>query len=261
LAYADGHVVGTRSFQILSTQPSIAGVHVADVLIETGAGTDGQIFDAGVKVVYLSYDYVGLCSGTRVAHRLYHQGELQQDNVVVWSGDSKGRAQIGLQAPNNSAFPSGDYEIVVAIAGKEQGRTSFSVEVEERELEPVLGPPAFGDITVALGVRPDGTPILTAEGRTFGWSTRAVHAVFEYQGMSDGVSWSVVWTRNSTEIAREEYVWNAKTAGNAGVYWVTLSNPEGEPLGGGNYTVTLYVRDELQSETDFRLYYPPAEED
>jgi hypothetical protein len=258
LAYAGGRVVGARSFQVLSAAPGIANLQVMDVPTTMDEGALGKSeFDAGVKVVYLSYDYVGLCPGFRVSHTLYRQGEVVQESVVMWSGDPQGRAQIGVQAPDGRPFSPGDYEIVVSIGGQEQGRVDFTVGGAE-EAVAVVGPPAFGDITVALGVQPGGAPVLD-QGAPFGWATRVVHAIFDYEGMSDGVRWSVVWTRNGTEVAREDYVWDVGAAEGEGTYWVTLAGEDGEPLGGGNYTVTLYIDGQQQSAADFRIYYRPAE--
>jgi hypothetical protein len=259
LAYAGGRVVGSHSFQVLITAPGIANLQVTDVPTTMGEGVLGQSeFDAGVKVIYLSYDYVDLCPGSRVSHKLYRQGEVVQESVVVWSGDPQGRAQIGVQAPDGRSFLPGDYEIVVSIAGQEQGRVGFTVGELEEKVAVEVGPPAFGDIAVALGVQPDGAPIL-AQGRPFGWATRVVHAVFDYEGMSDGVRWSVVWTRNGAEVTREDYVWDAGAFESEGTYWVALAGEDGEPLGGGNYTVTLYIDGQQQSSADFRIYYRPVE--
>jgi hypothetical protein len=257
LAYAEERVVGTRSFQVLSTAPSIANLQVADVPTGMGENVPGKsAFDTGVKVIYLSYDYAGLCPGLRVSHVLYRQSEVVQESVVVWGGDPQGRAQVGVQVPDGGPFLPGDYEIVMSIAGEEQGRVSFTVDGATEKV--VVGSPSFGDITIALGVRPDGTPIL-AQGTPFGWATRVVHAVFDYEGMGDGVRWSVVWTRDGAEVAREDYTWDAEAAASEGTYWVTLADEAGEPLGGGNYTVTLYINGQQQSVADFRIYYQPSE--
>jgi hypothetical protein len=188
---------------------------------------------------------------------LYRRGELMQENVVVWSGDSQGRAQIGMQAPAGGPFSPGEYEIAVSVAGEERGRVSFTIDGEGGEA-PAMVPPAFGDIAVALGVQPDGAPIL-AQGAPFGWATRVVHAVFDYEGMSDGVPWSVVWTRDGTELAREDYTWDAEAAASEGTYWVTLAGEGGEPLGGGSYTVTLYINGQRRNAADFQIYYQPSE--
>jgi hypothetical protein len=257
LAYAEGRVVGARSFQVLSTTPSIANLRVTDIPPTMGGEVmERSAFDAGVRVIYLSYDYAGLCSGLRISHKLYRQGEVVQESVVVWSGDPRGRVQVGLQAPDGQPLVPGGYEVVVAMAGEEHGRVSFTVGGAVEEV--TVGPPAFGDITIALGVQPDGTPIL-AQGTPFGWATRVVHAVFDYEGMSDGVRWSVVWTRNGAEVAREDYIWDASAAESEGRYWVVLADGDGEPLGGGNYTVALYVNGQQQSAADFRIYYKPSE--
>jgi hypothetical protein len=256
LVYAEERVVGTRSFQVLDTPPGATNLQVTDVPpMMGGEATDKSEFDAGVKAVYLSYDYEGLCPGSRVSHRLYYRGELVQESATVWSGISRGRAQVGLQSPSGQPFLAGGYEIVTAIAGEEQGRVSFTVggAVEEEE---VVGPPAFNNITVAMGVQPDGAPIL--EGRPFGWGTRVVHAIFDYEGMSDGVRWSAVWARDGEEIARQDRVWNAASSGSEGTYWVTLDNA-GEHIGGGSYTVALYINDQQQGAVDFQIYYEPED--
>ncbi len=257
LAYAEGRVVGTRSFQVLSTAPNIANLQVTDIPPTMGGEVmERSAFDAGVKVLYLSYDYAGLCSGLRISHKLYRQGEVVQESVMVWSGDPQGRAQVGVQAPDGGPFLPGDYEIVVSIAGEKQARVSFTVDGAAEKV--AVGPPSFGDITIALGVRPDGAPIL-AQGTPFGWATRVVHAVFDYEGMGDGVRWTVVWTRDGVEVARGDYTWDAGAAESEGTYWVTLADEAGEPLGGGSYTVTFYINGQQQSAADFRIYYQPSE--
>ncbi|MBN1976719.1 MAG: hypothetical protein JW918_04900 [Anaerolineae bacterium] len=249
LAYAEGRVVGARSFQVLGMAPRAFDLQVSDV-----AGSfDRDRFGAGARVLYLGYAYEGWCPGLDVSAALYYEGTLKQEYLEVWHGSTQGLAQVVFQAPDGRPFPAGSYEIAVSVDSEEQGRVSFMVGEEE---EVVAGLPAFGDITVALGVQPDGAPV-TAQETPFGWATRVVHAVFDYEGMSDGVRWSVVWTRNGTEIAREDYVWDAGDAGSEGAYWVALAGEDGEPLGGGNYTVTLYINGQRQSAADFRIYYRP----
>ena len=123
---------------------------------------------------------------------------------------------------------------------------------------PTPVPAAFSDLTVALGVLGSGEPFLV--GDTFDWNTKAVYAVFDYVGMRDGLEWSVVWTRNGEEVARESHFWDEGQDGQAGTYWVAYFNPEGTVLRGGDYTVSLYIEGELQAEAAFRIrYYVPRE--
>ncbi len=114
-------------------------------------------------------------------------------------------------------------------------------------------PPTFSALTVALGVLPTGEPILV--GNEFDWNTRAVYAIFDYAGMRPGLPWLAVWTRNGREIARQAGLWNREGAGRA---WVVYFNPDGTVLFGGDYTVSLYIADQLQAAASFRVrYYVP----
>jgi hypothetical protein len=253
LTYVGERVVGARSFQVLEMAPRAFDLWVSDLPESSG----GDRFAAGTRVLYLSYAYEGWCPGLDVSNVLYHEGTATQEYLEVWHGSTQGLAQVVFQTLDGQPFPAGDYEIAVMIEGKEQGRVSFAVDGEAEQEEPA-GTPSFGAISVALGVQPDGAPILT-QGTPFGWATRVVHAVFDYEGMSDGVRWSVVWTRDGTEVAREDYVWDVGADGSAGTHWVALVGDDGEPLGGGNYTVTLFIGGQQQSVADFQIYYQPVE--
>jgi len=114
-------------------------------------------------------------------------------------------------------------------------------------------PPTFGALTIALGVLPTGEPVLV--GNEFDWNTRAVYAIFDYAGMRPGLPWLAVWTRNGREIARQTGLWDRDEAGRA---WVVYFNPEGTVLFGGDYTVSLYIAEQLQATASFRIrYYIP----
>lgn len=114
-------------------------------------------------------------------------------------------------------------------------------------------PPTFSALTIALGVLPTGEPVLV--GNEFDWNTRAVYAIFDYAGMRPGLSWSAIWTRNGREVARQTGLWDREGTGRA---WVVYFNPDGTVLFGGDYTVSLYIEDELQTRASFRVrYYVP----
>ena len=122
---------------------------------------------------------------------------------------------------------------------------------------PLPRAPVLGDLTIALGILGSGEPFLI--GTEFDWNTKAVYAVFDYSGMRDGLAWSVVWTRNGEELARENNLWDVGSDGEAGTMWVAYFESGGAVLRGGDYTVSLYLEGELQAESSFRiLYYVPA---
>jgi len=118
--------------------------------------------------------------------------------------------------------------------------------------------PVFSDLTIALGMLSPTEPFLV--GNEFDWNTKAIYAVFDYAGMRDGLTWSVVWTRNGEETARENHLWDVERDGSSGTRWAAYFNPEGTVLRGGDYTVSIYIEDRLQTEASFhiRYYVPPA---
>ncbi len=118
-------------------------------------------------------------------------------------------------------------------------------------------PPAVSGLTIALGMLSPDEPFLV--GNEFDWNTKAVYAVFDYTGMQDGTAWTVVWSRNGSEVAREDHFWDTSRDGSNGTAWAAYFNPQGSVLRGGDYTVALYVQDELQAEAAFHIrYYVPA---
>jgi len=254
LVYVDEQVVRVRSFQVLDTAPRVFNLQVADVPAPARGAPGGGEFEAGVRVVYLNYDYEGLCPGLDLTHTLYREEEPIQEKAETWRGTSQGLAQVNFQAPAGLPFPPGDYAAAVTVAGEEQARGEFTIR-EEVEVHP-----AFGDITIALGVQPDGTPVLTAPDDRFDWNTKVVYATFDYVGMRDGLAWMVVWSRNGQEVAREEHFWDVEADGTEGTRWVTHYDEQGRVLPGGTYNVTLYIENVAQRTADFRiLYYVPPE--
>ncbi len=252
LLYADGRVIGRGSFRVLDMPPRVFNLQVSDVPRPTGAATDRNTLPAGLRVIYLNYEYEGLCPGLDLSYTLYHDGKPLQEIQESWSGSPQGQAQVSFQPPDGQPFPPGDYELAVKIGHEEQGRVAVTIG-ETPQVRP-----AFGPITIALGVHPDGTPFLIAPDNTFDWNTKVVYGVFSYEGMSDGLRWSVLWTRNGQEVTREEHRWDVERDGTAGTYWVSHHSELGRTLPGGNYSVTLYIENAAQQTADFNVrYYVP----
>ena len=255
LIYVGEQVVGTQSFQVLDTAPRAFNLRVADVPQPVqGSSIEGE-FEAGVRVIYPSYEYEGLCPGLDVSHTLYREGEPIQESAEPWSAAPQGQTQVSFQAPDDLPLTSGNYEVVVTVAGEEQDRVGLTIGTIPEEV-----PPAFGDVTIALGVQPDGTPILTAQDNRFDWNTKVVYAIFDYVGMRDGLRWTSAWMRNGQQVTRKEYLWNVETDGTEGTRWVAYHDEAGRTLPGGTYSVTLYIENIAQSTAEFNiLYYVPRE--
>ncbi|MCK4472806.1 MAG: hypothetical protein KAW49_13580, partial [Anaerolineae bacterium] len=58
---------------------------------------------------------------------------------------------------------------------------------------------------------------------------------------------------------REEHFWDAETDGTDGTRWVAYYDEDRRTLPGGDYSVTLYIRNVAQRTAEFsiRFYVPP----
>jgi hypothetical protein len=259
LVYVGEQVVGALSFQVLDTAPRVFDPRVTDVPVPAERASDGSgrnEFGSGVRVIYLIYEYEGLCPGQDVSHTLCQEGEPIQESAGPWGGAPQGQTQVSFQAPGDAPFSPGDYEVAVAIAGEEQARVGLTIGGKASE----GASPAFGGVATALGVRPDGTPILTALDNQFDWNTKMIYAIFDYVGMGDGLRWAAVWMRNGQEVAREEHLWDVESDGTEGTRWVTYHDESGRTLPGGSYSVTLSIENVVQHTADLNIrYYVPPE--
>jgi hypothetical protein len=263
LLHAGDRVVGAHTFQVLDIAPRVSNLRVADVPQSpsiTPDGPDESTFESGLRVLYLGHEYEGLCPQVTLSYALYHEEAPVQEIVETWRGTPQGQTQVSFQAPGDLPFPPGDYAVVVTIAGDEQARVGFAIAEETTDTLAPETPPTFGDLTIAAGVQPDGTPVLPAPDNRFDWNTKLVYTIFDYVGMVDGLKWSATWMRNGEEVAREEHFWDIEADGPSGTRWVTYHDERGVSLPGGNYSVTLYVETVSQGTAEFNvLYYVPPQ--
>jgi hypothetical protein len=260
LLYAGEHIVAMESFEILAEPPRVSDIKISDVP-SAGNSPEGPLeLEPGLRVVYLNYSYQGICEALELTHELYREGELVQRSTEMWHGTPRGRRQVVFQSPDSPQFAPGGYELVVSVDGEEQGRVAFAVTEPVSAVEPEptkpVGPAAFGDIVIALGVLPSGTPVLTAEDVPLDANTKAVYAVFAYEGMDTEVPWSAIWMREGEEVGRQEAFWNAEVLGTEGTYWVSYYDSNGSLLPSGAYSVTLYIDSAVQQTADFDIQLP-----
>lgn len=255
LIYVGEQSVEAYPFRVLDAPPRVANLRVSDVPEPTGGATE---VIAGVRVLYLTYDYEGLCPGLKVVHTLYRDGRPLQESVETWSGPPAGQRQVSFQAAEGEPFPSGKYEATVSVTGAEAARAPLLIQ-EARATAPPPSP-AVGSVVVAMGVQPDGSPILPVPDNGFDWNTKVVYAIFDYTGMGDGMKWAAVWRRGGQEVARQEGFWDVAGAGTQGRRWVAYYDPRGAVLPGGTYSVTIAIADTVQRSADFQIrFYAPRE--
>lgn len=261
LVYVEEHVVQVQTFRVLEKPPRIFNLQLSDTpdAPRQLPGQTTQKFDFvyGIRVVYLGYDYEGMCPGTEVAYVLLHEGEPLREIHQTWSDVSQGMGQVDFSASDDEPLPVGTYQVVVSVAGTEQARLDMSIRREDDATGGGQRGPVLANITIAQGVRPDGTPLLTRTDNRFDWNTRLVYAIFDYAGMTTGTKWMVIWARNGQEVKREEYTWVATSDDGVdqGRFWVVYYDENGRTLPGGDYTVTLYIDNVAQAQAEFHITY------
>lgn len=117
-------------------------------------------------------------------------------------------------------------------------------------LEPVIGP-----ITFAADVTDDNEPV--EPGITFPTELEEIHAIFEYEGLSEDVIWERHWFQGETEVGTGSGPWDA---GESGTFDLSLTG-DGEPLGSGTWKLEIYVNGELARTGTFIIEEeeaPPA---
>jgi len=248
IVMVDGAEALSSSFKVLSTPP-----HVTDLRLSTVPdGADRETLEPGARVLYATYTYAGRCAGQAISRTITFEGETAYTDVKPWTGQSEGEGQVAYYRSDDLPLRRGEYVARIRIGAEASQETSATIA------GPM--PPSFGDLTVAMGVEPDGTPILGREDeQPFGSTTKIVYAIFKYAGLTEGLPWRVVWTRNGEEIEEEARLWDPEAVATKDTHWVALYLESGDPLGGGTYTVSLSIEDEPQTETTFIIYYPPAE--
>ncbi len=120
-------------------------------------------------------------------------------------------------------------------------------EPEETEEPEEVLEPKFADITFALGATKDYDPI--DAGDVFEEGVTEIHAIFDYEGMSPDFTWQRVWYLDGEEILSNEAEWTGDKEGRFD-YFIDAG---GEELAPGEWTLELYVDDELLAEGTFEI--------
>ena len=240
----DDQPVAHRIFDVLAVRPQVSDVQVSNVPTETGRTE----FEAGIPIIYVAYDYQNFCPGRSITRTIYRSGREVYQSFEEWAGTSDGSSQLDYYREGGLPLPGGEYQVTIGVGGQEPQQVMFTITGP--------APPAFSDVTLAQGVQSDGQPILRApEGNRFDWNTKAVYAFFNYVGMSDGLRWAVVWTRNDEEVARAGGFWNVEADGTEGERWAVYYDESVPTLPNGRYSVTLSIDDKVESTKEFTIGY------
>jgi serine/threonine protein kinase len=115
-------------------------------------------------------------------------------------------------------------------------------------LPPTPGAPQFGQITFALGYDKNKLEPISP-GPSFTEGVTEIHAVFEYNGMSNGDTWERAWYLDGQEVSRSSAQWNGDQSG----VFDYFIDQGGRPLPTGNWRLELYVKGRLLSQGGFTI--------
>ena len=252
--FVAGRTVVVEAFTVAQAEPTISELLLSDV--PDGETPSSGFVSNGIRVLYANGVYTGMCPGAEVVATLAHEGDVIQEQRLVWDGGTNGEEQLTFSAPNGEPFVGGEYTVSMRVADGERRQATILVGEEETS-----GPePAFGLPTFALGVEADGTPIHREPDEGFNWNAKVVYAIFDYRGMQDGMEWEVVWMRDEEEVDRQHGFWDLEERGAEGTTWVAYYDELGWALRGGEYTVTLWLDGEMEQEAEFSIQVYTVEE-
>ena len=132
-------------------------------------------------------------------------------------------------------------EPVQEEAGVDQVVTENPVAVDSQ-----LGDSQLGDISFSLDI--SGNYQAIDPGYQFVEGFYTLYATFAYRDMSDGLNWAWSWQRNGAEIEGGNQVWSYGQQGPGYIYF----RPE-EGFRSGEYSLAIWVADELQSQSGFTV--------
>ena len=260
----------------LAPAPEIPGLLINPVIFsgtyneDTGAfGPPATTFPAGTERIYAHFEYEGLTpdrmqfSTTKVS-----SPELGKDVFVCNNAnenyDVNGTWTEVIRVPTGGTLPPGEYRAEFEFSNNEAKFEivqvgTFTVSAAE-ESAPVSSEPtpraldadpSFGPITFCEDVTEDGEAINPTDH--FPAGTTQVTALFDYRGMTDGMSWGQLWTKDGKVYDEDSNaVWDEGLEGWTGYY---IEEDDGSPLS-GQFTLTLFIQGQPGQQGGFRVDAP-----
>jgi hypothetical protein len=243
---ARGEEVARHAFEVLAEEGRITALGVA----LTPAGPAVTRLPADAHVLYLLYDYAGVCSGAPLWASVSREGELLcRHNLNLEGGEGAGA--LPCYEPGGGPLESGVYRVVLTLLGERVRALSFRVGEPTATYAPECAPPF-----AAVGVSPTGHPVRPSEN--FQWYTQGVYVGAECRDMPPGQTWEAEWYREGQLL--QEHA-GMRTGEGTGVIWDSLVGTEEVPfLAPGSYSVTLTLEGVEPLTTTFEvIQYVPRQ--
>lgn len=241
----DGKPLARHPFAIAEAEPAITHHGLA----LTPAGPDVTRLVEGTRLIYIRYTYTGGCAGAPVWATVRYEDAIlctRRDTLPQASGTD----WIACYREDGQALEPGAYRVELTLMGAAQSTFEFEVDAPPPPTPtPTPRPPQCDALFTAMGLAPDGTPLLP--GERFEWYTQVVHAGSYCEHLREGTPWTSRWFRNGQPVHSAEGRWEG---GERGILWDSLSgSPNSSFLLPGTYSVTLHVDATVVITGEFRL--------
>lgn len=201
-----------------------------------------------------------LCAGLLLGGGLYMASDQIEQLTAGLSGEASSPtpAEVATVTPEPQSSPTEATATDTGSNGSDSGSTD-ATDVEatatttSTPTTETPAEPAIGSITFALGATDDYEPI--DPGTEFEGDVTEIHAIFDYSGFSSDNTWERVWFLDDEEMLRSTEAWSGE---NEGVFDYFI-NAGGQPLSPGEWTLELYVDDELLATDSFTIVTDQAE--
>jgi S1-C subfamily serine protease len=246
LAFADSYFPAAEA-----DQPAILSMQYATAVNRRHEPINPAAhFASGATDLYAVFQHQNFGDGLAFAAVWRLDGELLARDEFAWDGGRNGVNWVSINAIESNgehALPDGFLELEILFDNRPlyRGGVTLGDDSTLPPTQPVAADAAsFGPITFATGMA--GSRPIGADVEFVGLDT--VYASFNYMNMVPGTSWNTRWYLNDTQVLEQFELWDG---GAVGVYYVTLSHPNGLPV--GNYRLELYIQGVQVQSGEFRI--------
>jgi len=192
-----------------------------------------------------------LCAALLIGGGSYYLISGADLSVAGLMGDEEATATVPPDTPTpEPPTPTMTFTPTLEAEDTETASESATGEAESTAgtgTPTVGGEPEIGEITFALGATDEYEPV--DPGETFEEGIIEIHAIFDYSGMSPGITWERVWYLDGEEILRNSAEWTDPIEGRFDYFL----DAGGAPLPVGEWALEIYVEDELLAESTFAI--------
>ena len=222
------------------------GVGIVDEVVSltyTEGIVAGFVSEGGVKVWIKTDALTG--PGNSGGMVINDEGEIIGVHTAG-SSDPQSAARISLERPINLA-----YDLIRKAQVTEPGQP---ITPAKRKATPTpaaggAGGAVWSEFTFATGVDSNYNPIGATD--TFDSGVSEVYAVYQYEGMEDGLPWSRTWYLDGEAVLSQDDIWDS---GESGSGWLSVYNDGGLP--DGAYGLAVWVGGEKVQEGSFTIGQP-----